>query len=109
MSDARRTAALRSDAHRVAALGAASARDVGFVNPQVAGLDALFAPPADLDGGQIQFVVQARPRSMFSSRAMRSSVGGCVENRRASDSPLKGWMMYMCDMDGETSIGMRFE
>ena len=44
-----------------------------------------------------------------SSLAMRSAVGGCVENNRIRDAPVNGWMMNKCAVEGVASIGSRFE
>src|SRR6266536_1673296 len=48
-------------------------------------------------------------RSKLRSRAMRSSVGGCVEKRLAKLTlrPLSGLMMYAVASAGFTSIGVR--
>src|SRR5262249_18002301 len=43
------------------------------------------------------------------SRAMRSSVEGCVENSRMMLCPVNGLMMNMCAVAGEASIGIRFD
>ena len=51
----------------------------------------------------------ARPPRRLSSRAMRCSVAGCVENRFAKLARVKGLMMYICDVTGDASIGIRFE
>jgi hypothetical protein len=48
-------------------------------------------------------------RSKLRSRAMRSSVGGCVEKRLAKFTwrPVRGLMMYAVASAGFTSIGVR--
>lgn len=48
-------------------------------------------------------------RASASSRAMRFSVEGWVEKSRISAWPLNGWMMNMCAVAGEASMGIRLE
>ena len=40
--------------------------------------------------------------------ATRCSVEGCVENNLDSAVPENGRMMYICDIEGEASSGIRF-
>ena len=89
------------DAHGLPRLGGAAVGNVTGENPRMAGFDPFFPSSGDANG--------VHAAASLSNRAMRSSVAGCVEKRRIMLWPERGLMMYMCDMEGEASMGMRCE
>jgi hypothetical protein len=97
MGRAEGAASLVGDLHGLAMQGAAAIGYVTGENPRVAGGGALGRLPVDAD-----FI-----HRMACKRAMRSSVDGCVENRRISDCPVKGLMMNMWAVEGVASMGIR--
>src|SRR4051794_11116492 len=99
MSGPERPSARVRDSDGLARLDAVPLCDVAGENPGMAGGDPIGRLPVHLD-----FVHRNACR-----RATRSSVEGCVENRRMRLWPVNGLMMNMCAVAGDASIGMRFD
>src|SRR5712692_1717684 len=85
--------------HRLARLCTAAIGDVAGEDPRMAAGDSIGGLAIDSD-----FV-----QRIACSRAIRSSVEGCVENRRMMLCPVNGLMMNMWAVEGVASMGMRFE
>src|SRR6185312_6346309 len=85
--------------HDVSRQRSVAIRQVAREDPRVAAGKALGGLPVNPD-----FV-----HRMACKRAMRSSVDGCVENRRMSDWPVNGLTMNMWAVEGVASIGMRLD
>src|ERR1700722_11089419 len=72
--------------------------------PGMAGCDAVGPFPINPDGVQVLSLASCQaPRRIASSRAIRSSVDGWVENRRMRVWPENGLMMNKCAVAGFTS------
>ena len=83
----------------LARLGAIAIGDIAGEDPRVPGGHAVGAL-----AGHADFI-----HRISCKRAMRSSVDGWVENRRMKLWPVKGLMMNMWAVEGEASMGMRFD
>src|SRR3954454_19071422 len=99
MSRAERASAGVRDLDSLPRLDAVPFCNVAGKNPGMTGGDPIGRLPVDAD-----FLHRNACR-----RAIRSSVEGCVENRRIKLWPVNGLMMNMCAVAGEASMGIRFD